>query len=74
MQLNGVLNKFLNLYRYLPYDPNPLKLKVKTDKSLALLAEIKEKTVNVNELKPREMKTFEQVSINYYRINNFVQG
>lgn len=50
------------MYRYLPYDPSPLKLKEKTDESLALLAEIKAKTVNVNELTPRELKTFEQVS------------
>jgi hypothetical protein len=36
-------------------------LKEKTDESLALLAEIKKMTINIDELTPRELKTFEQV-------------
>ncbi|XP_028399408.1 uncharacterized protein LOC114522845 [Dendronephthya gigantea] len=47
--------------RYLPYDPNPLKLKEKTDQSMALLTEIKSKVINIDELTPRELKTLEQL-------------
>ena len=38
-----------------------MKLKEKTDKSLALLAEIRKKDINMDELTPRELKTYEQV-------------
>ena len=47
--------------RYQPYDPHPLNLKAKTDKSLALLAEMEKMIINVDELTPRELKTMEQL-------------
>ena len=40
-----------------------MKLKEKTDQSLALLGELKKKIINVDELTPREIKTVEQVRI-----------
>lgn len=49
------------LYRYRPYDPHPHKLKKITDQSHGLLLELKKKIINIDELTPRELRTFEQV-------------
>lgn len=46
---------------YVAYDPTPAVIKTRTDKSLALLKEIKEKKVNEDALKSRERKALAQV-------------
>ena len=52
-------------FRYLPYDPHPLKLKKKTDQSMALLSEVNNMIINIDELTPRELKALEQVRLFY---------
>lgn len=46
---------------FIPYDPTPLRIKERTDAALELLKEINGKTIQVDELKPRERKAIEQV-------------
>lgn len=62
--------EFFEIPRYVPYDPHPLKLKKKTDKSLALFTEIQKKIINVDELTPQELKTLEQVKLLKSKANN----
>lgn len=52
---NEILQKFRS------YDPSPGHLKRTTDKSLKLLAEIKQKKITKQKLKPRERKALAQV-------------
>ena len=44
-----------------PYDPTPQRIKERTDAAWELLKEINGKTIQVDELKPRERKAIEQV-------------
>ena len=46
---------------YVGYDPSPEAIKERTDASLALLKEIKDKIINTDALKPRERKALAQV-------------
>lgn len=46
---------------YVAYDPSPEVIKKRTDASLALLKEIKDKVINTDALKPRERKALAQV-------------
>ena len=46
---------------YVAYDPSPEVIKKRTDASLALLEEIKDKVINTDALKPRERKALAQV-------------
>lgn len=47
--------------KFQAYDPSPAKLKLITDKSFELLAEIKAKKIMKHQLKPRERKSLSQV-------------
>ena len=46
---------------YVAYDPSPEVIQKRTDASLALLKEIKDKVINTDALKPRERKALAQV-------------
>jgi len=46
---------------YVAYDPSPEEIKKRTDASLALLKQIREKAINTDALKPRERKALAQV-------------
>ena len=50
------------LFRHLPYNYTPAYLKERTDVALSLLNEIKNKSMDENKMKPREIKGVEQVS------------
>lgn len=53
------------MYRFLPYEIHPLKLKEKTDKCADLLSQVNRKLgdVDIDQLKPRELKVLEQVKV-----------
>ena len=56
----GVTEKKVKV-EYVGYDPSPKAIKKRTDSALALLNEIREKSINEDALKPRERKALAQV-------------
>ena len=56
----GVTEKKVKV-EYVGYDPSPEAIKKRTDSALALLNEIREKSINEDALKPRERKALAQV-------------
>ena len=45
----------------MPYNPDPKKLKIKTDRAKELLQEINSVKLDENKMKPREVKALAQV-------------
>ena len=54
---------YLFFFRFLPYNPDPMYLKRKTDRTRELLQEINSVKIDENKMKPREVKALAQVTI-----------